>query len=139
MKLATPSHNRHSAFTLAEVLAALVFMAIVIPVAIEALHVASLAGEVAARKGEAARVADRILNNDLATTNWNSGAQNGTVTEGTDQFQWTLSTQPWPQDQMELVTAQVTFSAQGHDYSVKMSTLANLLTQTTPAGSTTTQ
>ena len=122
----------HAGFTLAEVMAALVFMAIVIPVAIEALHVASLAGEVAARKGEAARVADRILNEDLVTTNWNS-AQNGTVTEGTDQFRYTVNTQAWPPDQMELVTAVVTFSAQGHDYSVTMSTLANLLTQTTPS------
>ncbi len=31
---------------------------------------------------------------------------------------------------MELLTAEVTFSAQGHDYSVKMSTLANLQNQT---------
>jgi len=50
-----------SAFTLAEVLAALLFMAIVIPVAIEGMHIASLAGTVAARKGEAARVAQRLL------------------------------------------------------------------------------
>ena len=49
--------TRHiSAFTLAEVLAAMLFLAIVIPAAVEALHVASLAGEVAARKGAAARI-----------------------------------------------------------------------------------
>ncbi|MGH8024911.1 MAG: PulJ/GspJ family protein, partial [Limisphaerales bacterium] len=51
-----------SGFTLAETLAALVFMAIIIPAAVEALHVASGAGEIAVRKGEAARVADRVLN-----------------------------------------------------------------------------
>ena len=49
-----------AAFTLAEVLAALLFMAIVIPAAIEGLHIASLAGTVAARKGEAARVAQCV-------------------------------------------------------------------------------
>jgi hypothetical protein len=43
-------------------LAALLFLAIVIPTVVEALHVASLAGEVAVRKSAAARVADRILN-----------------------------------------------------------------------------
>ena len=64
--------TRHaSAFTLAEVLAAMLFLAIVIPAAVEALHVASLAGEVAARKGAAARIADRILNESIVTTNWN--------------------------------------------------------------------
>jgi len=134
--------NRKSAiengFTLAEVLAALLFLAIVIPTAVEALHVASLAGEVAARKGEAARVADRILSESLVTTNWSSGMQNGTVTEGILDFQWKLTSQNWPSDAMQLLTAEVTYSAQGKDYSVKLSTLANLQTQQ-PAGTGTTQ
>jgi len=117
--------TRHSAFTLVEVLAALLFLAIVIPSAIEALHVATLSGEVAARKGAAARVADRILNESLVMTNWNSGTQSGTVTEGALDYRWTLTSQTWPQDAMQLLTAEVKYSAQGKDYSVKLSTLAN--------------
>jgi type II secretory pathway pseudopilin PulG len=145
MRLATANNNarpggrrvcRHSGFTLVECLAALMFMAIVIPAAVEAIHVASLAGEVAAHKGQAARIADRVLNESIVTTNWNSGAQSGTITEGGDDFHWTLSSQNWPQDAMELLTAEVTFQAQDHNYSVKVSTLANLQTQAqnTPAG-----
>jgi hypothetical protein len=124
-----------AAFTLAEVLAAMLFLAIVIPVAVEALHVSSLAGEVAARKGAAARIADRVLNESLVTTNWTGNAQNGTVAEGAIDFRWTLTPQNWPQAQtqspvnsmisMEMLTAQVTFQAQGKDYTVKLSTLAN--------------
>jgi hypothetical protein len=121
--------TRHSAFTLAEVLAALLFLAIVIPTAVEALHVASLAGEVAVRKGAAARIADRILNESLVTTNWTSGNQSGTATEGILDFNWKLTSAAWPEDSMQLLTAEVTFSAQGKDYSVKLSTLANLQTQ----------
>jgi len=121
--------TRHSAFTLAEVLAAMLFLAIVIPTAVEALHVSSLAGEVAARKGAAARIADRILNESLVLTNWSNGVQSGTVSEGALDFRWTLSSQAWPQDAMQLVTAQVTFQAQGKDYSVRLSTLANLQNQ----------
>jgi len=121
-------------FTLAEVLAALLFLAIVIPTAVEALHVASLAGEVAARKSQAARVADRILSESLVTTNWSSGIQSGTLTEGIQDFQWKLTTATWPQDSMELLTAEVTFSAQGKDYSVKLSTLANMQSAATPSG-----
>ena len=123
-----PVTCRVSAFTLAEVLAAMLFLAIVIPAVVEALHVASLAGEVAARKGAAARIGDRILNESIVTTNWNVGSQNGTVTEGAEEFHWTLNNQNWPVDTtaaMRLLTAEVTFSAQGHDYSVVMSTLAN--------------
>lgn len=127
-----------AAFTLAETLAALLFLAIVIPVAVEALHVASGAGEITVRKGEAARVADWVLNQSLVMTNWSTGPQSGTAAEGPDQFHWTLTSQNWPQDTMKLLTAEVTFSTQGRPYSVSLSTLAGLQTQTqpTPAGAT---
>jgi hypothetical protein len=149
MKLATAKIKNRAAFTLAEVLAAMLFLAIVVPVAVEALHVSSLAGEVAARKGSAARIADRILNESLVTTNWSNGAQSGTISEGPLDFNWTLTTQNWPQDStqsstqgsmqspvqntmqdsMLMLTAKVDFLAQGKDYSVTLSTLANSQTQ----------
>jgi hypothetical protein len=85
---------------------------------------------VAARKGAAARVADRILNESLVTTNWTGGGQTGTVSEGALDFNWTLTTQNWPKDTtMQLLTAEVKFPAQGKDYSVKLSTLTSLQTQ----------
>ncbi len=118
-----------AAFTLAEVMVALLFLAIVIPVAVKAISIASLAGEVAARKGAAARIADRILNESIVLTNWNNGVQSGTVQEGVLDFHWTLTSQAWPQDAMQLLTAEVTYQAQGKDYSVKLSTLANPQTQ----------
>jgi len=122
-----------SAFTLAEVLAALLFMAIVIPVALEGMHVASRAGSVAVRKREAARVAQRILNENLVTTNWNNGAsQVGTVVEGIRQFQWTLRNEAWNVDQntstMRLLSVEVTYAAQGQNYSVRLSTLVDSAT-----------
>lgn len=130
MKFGTlKNKNRTAAFTLAEVLAALMFMAIVIPVAVQALTTAALAGEIAVRKGVAARVADRILNESIVTINPNQSVQNGTVTEGALEFRWTLSTQTWPQDTMQLLTAEVKFSVQGRDYSVKLSTLMDSQTQ----------
>ncbi len=102
----------------------MLFLAIVIPAAVEAMHLASLAGEVAARKGAAVRVADRILNESLVTTNWSNGTQSGTTSEGPLEFRWTLTSQSWPQDSaMETVTAEVKFSAQGRDYAVKLNTL----------------
>ncbi|HEY5233283.1 MAG TPA: hypothetical protein VIK35_07120 [Verrucomicrobiae bacterium] len=126
MKLATATNcNRAAGFTLVEVLAALLFMAIAVPTVVEALHMATKAGEVAVRKNEAARVADRILNNSMVTTNWNSGTQSGTVTEGVTEFNWTLTSQKWPQDAMQLVAAEVTYSAQGKKYSVTLNTLAS--------------
>jgi len=111
------------------VLAALVFMAILIPVALEGLSIASRAGVVAARKSEAALVAERILNESVVTTNWNATVQNGIVRQGIRDFRWTLRNDPWDKDPnqnaIRLLSVEVTFAAQGRDYSVRMSTLAD--------------
>jgi Tfp pilus assembly protein PilV len=116
-------------FTLAEVLAALLFMAIVIPAAIEGMHIASLAGTVAERKGEAARVAQRLLAENLVTTNWNQTVQSGVLTEGQRQFNYTIQSDPWNQDPtqnvMRQLSVEVKFTAQNRDYSVRMSTLVD--------------
>jgi type II secretory pathway pseudopilin PulG len=84
-------------FTLAEVLAAMLFMAIVIPVAVEGLRVASLAGEVANRKAQAARIAERVLNESLVSTNTTLSGWQGSVVEGTREFRYTLMVEPWDQ------------------------------------------
>jgi type II secretory pathway pseudopilin PulG len=132
MKFATPrTKAKDAAFTLAEVLAAMLFLAIVIPAAVEAMHVASLAGTVATRKGAAARVADRILNESMVLTNWSTGTQQGTVTEGAQEFRWTITRENWPEDAMQLLTAEVKFTAQGRDFAVKLSTLAEAQTALT--------
>lgn len=117
--------RRTGGFTLAEVLAALMFLAIVIPTAVQVLHLASLAGEVAVRKSAAARIANRVLNESLVTTNWGNGVQSGVATEGAIDYHWRLQTQTWPVDPMQTVTVEVTYSAQGRDYSVRMTTLAS--------------
>ncbi len=120
------SNRGEGGFTLAEVLAALLFMAIVIPVALEALHIASLAGEISVRKSEAARVADRILNENIVTTNWTQSSLTGTTIENGHEFRWTLKNQLWPSDStMQMLSAEVEFSASGKPYSVRLNTLAS--------------
>lgn len=113
---------------MAEVLAALLFMAIVIPVAVEGLRVASLAGVVAERKREAVRVADRILSESLVTTNWNKSVQSGSTVDGGREFRWTLRLEPWGQGTVQQLSADVHFTAQGRDYAVRLDTLVNAVT-----------
>jgi len=128
MKFNAPRNSRPG-FTLAEVLAALLFMAIVVPVAMQGLHIASLAGSVAQRKSEATRIAQRVLNESLVMTNWNQSVQSGTTTEGQREFRWTTRTDPWTQDPaqnvMRQLSVEVSFTAQNRDYSVKLSTLVD--------------
>ena len=123
---ASPRGRGVNAFTLAEVLAALLFMAIVIPVALQAMRVAGRAGALAERKREAARVAERILNESIVTTNWNSSALSGTIMEADREYRWRLRTESWSESDMRLLSVEVDFPVQGEDYSVKMSTLANV-------------
>jgi hypothetical protein len=126
MKFATATNNsarRRAAFTLAEVLAALMFMAIVIPVAVQALHIASLSGEFSIREAEAARLGAEVLNESIVTTNWSS-ALSGTVVQNGHPFRYTLNSQPWSQDStMELLTVEVMFSTGARQCSVHLNTL----------------
>ena len=113
-------------FTLAEVLAALLFMAIVIPVAMQGLQIASRAGSVSERKAVGARVAENKLNELIVTGQWQSAAQKGTVQEGLQNYSWRLQAEPWREDgAMRLVTVHVTVPVQGQDYDVQVSTLVD--------------
>lgn len=114
-------------FTLAEVLAALAFMAIVIPVAVDGLRIASAAGELAVHKAEAARVAERELNEiAVATATGGNTPQSGTDHEGGHDYQWKLQSELWPQDSMQLLTMEVTYTSRDRAYATRLSTLVNL-------------
>jgi hypothetical protein len=115
---------RAAAFTLAEVLAALVLMAIVIPVAIEGTGVAGRAGELGVRKADAVRVAQRVLNEAIATGTAGQSS-GGSTAEGPATYTWTLTSQPWSVDTMQLVTVQVNFNLQGRDFAVSLDTLVD--------------
>ena len=128
-KLKLGLQRARSAFTLAEVLAALAFMAIVIPVAVEGLRVANLVGQVSLRKAVAMRVAERVLNEMIVTGQTRASTQNGTIQEGFQGYRWSMRTEPWPEDAMRLVTVQVIFPVQGQEYDVNLSTLMDNATQ----------
>jgi type II secretory pathway pseudopilin PulG len=155
MKFAKATNKARGGFTLVEVLAALLFMALVIPVAVQGLRVASLAGEVARSKAQAARVAERVINESIASTNWNQSSQSGMVQEGVREFRWVLRNEVWNQGNtnvistgssssgqlasgqppvnqfaasqvpMNLLTVEVSYAVQNQDYSVRLSTLVN--------------
>lgn len=126
-KFAPTAHPRarglRRAFTLAEVLAALLFMAIVIPVAMEAVSVASRAGILGQRKASAIRIAERVLDEMVVTNQAASGASSGTITEGDVSYPWLMTSTAWTEDSMTVVTVKVTFEVQGNKYDVSASTL----------------
>lgn len=124
----TPAKRGISGFTLAEVLAALAFMAIVIPVALQALSISSRAGEVAQRKVVASRIAERLLNEQVVTGTWKSAGQRGTAEDGAITYEWELTSAPWSKDSLQVVTIKVSFNVKGERYEVDLSTLADSTT-----------
>lgn len=114
--------ERRGGFTLAESLAALAFLAVVVPVAVQGIRVANLAGQVAERKAVAGLVADRVLNELVVTGRWNTGGS-GTVQEGGRQFTWRSENSAWERATLRQLSVLVTFTVQGSEYVVRMSTI----------------
>jgi len=123
---AAKASRRRSGFTLAEVLAALLLMAIVIPVALQGLHVASTAGEVGQRKMVAARIGNKVLSELKVMAQLQNTGQTGVVQEHGISYRWTVKNEPWTEDalsQMTVASVTVSFPVQGKNFDVRLSTL----------------
>ena len=108
-----------------EVLAALLLMAIVVPVAMHAMSVATRAGILGQRKAAAMRVAERVLAETIVTGGALQATNSGAIAEGDMTYAWTLQSETWTEDAMMQLTVKVDFSVQGNTYSVNVSTLVD--------------
>jgi prepilin-type N-terminal cleavage/methylation domain-containing protein len=117
-------------FTLAEVLAALAFMAIVIPVAVEGLRLASVAGQMGVRRTAAGQVAERVMNELLLNEKARGTTQSGVALEGVHEYRWSTRWETWPEDAISQVTVEVIFNLQGRDYDLQLTTLVDTSSST---------
>lgn len=142
MRLSAPngSSNRRSrrrgtaGFTFAEILAALLFMALVVPVVVQGLRVASDAGTLAARKDTATRLGDALLNELAVTEEWRNGSQSGTFPGPNESYEWVVESSTWQSGVVQLDLL-VTFPFRNGTHEVLLSTLVpeeQPATQSTP-------
>ena len=110
-------------FTLVEMLAAMLFVAIVIPAAARGLILANRAGVVAERKRVAAELADYLLTETIVTEAWTDGYQEGDFGEEWPEYRWILEEESWDEDTMRVVSVEVLFNVQETEYAVRLSTL----------------
>ena len=115
--------STEKAFTFAEVLAAMVFMAILIPVVMQGLSLANRASVFAERKRMAAFLANGKLNEIVSTESWSFSSNRGDFSPEYSMYQWELLQPGWEQDNMQELTCVVTFQVQGRDYQIQLSTL----------------
>jgi hypothetical protein len=118
------------------VLAALLFMAILIPVSMHGVSVASRAGSLGQRKATAMRIAERVLDEQIVSRLVGSATPYGTAVEGGISYPWTIKLEPWTEDAasaMSVVTVRVEFDVQGRTFDVSLNSLYD------PAATSTTE
>ncbi len=114
-------------FTFAEVLAALVFLAILVPVVVEALTLSISAAGVTERSLIAVELAENQLNDIVMNRTWQTGTTHGDFGTDWPNYQWDLSQTSWSQENMIQLTLQVHFEVQGRGHNVVLSTLVSSL------------
>jgi Tfp pilus assembly protein PilV len=116
-------------FTLIEVLAALLFLAILVPAIASALTLSSRVSTLSDRRAVAVELAENQLNNELVGSGWESAAAtNGDFGTGYPGYTWAMTQTSWSGDSVNTMTEldmAVTFPVQGRSQSVKLSTLVN--------------
>jgi len=118
------SSKERSGFTFAELLAAMLLVAIVVPVAIQGLTLANRAGILANRKRIAGELADNLLNEWVVTDAWRDGLASGEFGEEWPGYRWVFEENDWEEDDaLRLITVRVFFVVQEKEYNASLTTL----------------
>jgi len=117
-------------FTFVELLAAMLFMAIVIPAALRGIAIANRSGVLAERKRTALALADDKLTETVITRGWLEGDQEGEFEDDSEfpqssLYRWSFETGEWEEDSMRLLTVTVFYTVQQREYSVTLSTVVD--------------
>ena len=110
-------------FTLPEVLATLLLVAIVLPAVMQGVSLATAAAGTARQRSEATALAESKLNELVATNQWQSGGLSGDFGEQWRGYSWQAEVQSWVEPTARQLQVHVTWYARGRDYDVTLSTL----------------
>jgi prepilin-type N-terminal cleavage/methylation domain-containing protein len=119
--------GRRHGFTLIEVLATIMLLAIVIPAITEGLHVATGMASSAKHRTEAAALAESKLNELVATGEWQSGQTAGDFTPDWPDYKWQATLSNWQYDNttvgLQQLDVQVSWLYRNRQDSITVSTL----------------
>ena len=115
----------HLGFTFVEVLAAMVFLGILIPVVISALMVSNRAAVVAERSTIAMQLGENRLSELMLEDAWTTAESRGDFGQEWPGYRWELKRQDWQSGAMTELTLDVFFAVQGQEHDVRLSTLTN--------------
>ena len=125
------------AFTFVEVLAAMVFLGILMPVVISALLTANRAAVVAERSTIAAQLGENKLGELLIGDAWSSANASGDFGTEWTGYRWQLSKPSWQTGAMTELTLDVFYKVQGTEHDARLSTLVSTSLASQTTGTTT--
>jgi len=114
-----------SAFTFIEILAALFFLAILIPAVLEGITISNRVSVFAERGAIAAELAQNKLEELTLNDAWAGGQSRGDFGGDWPGYRWESTQTNWDMDSMTVLTLDVFFSVQGREESLRFSTLVN--------------
>jgi len=116
---------RTSGFTLVEILATFVLIAIILPVAMNGISMAAKLASQAKHRVEAATLAQEILNNQILSGDYEDGDQEGEAAGDSIEYSWRLEVLDWEEeDSMQQLDLSVTWEdSAGRENMVTLSTL----------------
>ncbi len=126
IKTAQRSHrrrHRRRAFTLIEVLAALALVAIILPVAMKGISLATTTAGLAKQRMEAASLAERKLAELLATGEWQNGDLVGDFYPDWPDYRWSAEVRDWEGITLRQVDVRVEWTTRQKERSVTLSTV----------------
>lgn len=123
-----------SGFTFVEILAALVFLGILLPVVVSALTLSNRAAVIAERSAVAVRLGENRLNELTLGNAWTSADARGEFGSEWPGFRWEFSRADWEAGDMTELAMNVFFPVQGKEHVLHLSTLVSETSQvqTTP-------
>jgi prepilin-type N-terminal cleavage/methylation domain-containing protein len=90
-----PPSSRRRAFTLVEILATLVLLAIILPVAMSGISLALNVADESRRQTEAAALAETKMSEILATQQWQTASQAGDFAPDRPEYRWVAQVADW--------------------------------------------
>jgi prepilin-type N-terminal cleavage/methylation domain-containing protein len=115
--------SARSGLSLAEVLATIAIIAIVVPVTMQGVSIASSLAGLTRQRAEAVSLAETKLNELLISGDWQTSALAGDFGLDWPGYQWRAQVSNWEEPDMQLLEVVVRWQARGREREVKLDTL----------------
>ncbi len=122
---AIAERSRRGGFTFIELLATVVLIGIIMPVAMHSIALCASLGGQARRQIEAASLARTKLTELSASDDWKTSQKAGEFGDDWPGYRWTAEVSSWTDSTMSQLDLIVFWQSRGKERSVKLSTLVN--------------